>query len=419
MAAIMLSMVSACGGDDNDGGGNGGNSLIGWYCNIIGIDPSNMVNEELTVDEHFSDIGMYSPDRVGIYGLINAIHIIDDHNLVRYYSWGVWKTDHEYVRKNLANNLILYQFTAGRLGKLAFYDKSLPGHYNNESYYTYTRQGNTISIYLGKDDEGKDDYLKMNILPDGLVESGAPKWVKYDPNTVYDYSNTSGNSSSEPTGNSNSGNNGSGDNGSGGDTQPAQCNTLSELKDAINAGKDCSSYATGNYYVDVSGNISTSSTNAIGRIAYVSTSDVEIKKPNSRILVLALTDVGWYEWKQEDTGGESAYNDDQAMNGLAFTQSHALSAYARTHPAAYRTYRFETPRPDGASAWFIPSSAQGKKMLKVAKASGKGQITEGIYWYATENYDQSDCANGYNFYIDHEMAEKKSLYRCIRACFAY
>lgn len=430
MAAIMLSMVSACGGDDNDGGDNGGNSLIGWYCYFERIDPSDMVNEELTVDEHFDGGGMYRPHKDDYYdpeqdaviqgwytyyeGRINAIHIIDDHNLVKYHSYGPFKTDHEEVRKDYGNKLILYQFIAGRLGKLTFYDA-----YNSETYYTYTRQGNTISVYLGKDDDGKDDYLKLNILPDGLVESGAPKWVKYDPNTVYDYSNTSGNSSSEPTGNSSSGNNGSGDNGSGGDTEPAQCNTLSELKSAIDAGKDCSSYATGSYYVDASGNISTSTTDAIGRIAYVSTSDVEIKKPGSRILVLALTDVGWYEWKREDTGGESAYNDDQAMNGLAFTQSHALSSLASSYMASYFTYRWETPRPAGASPWFIPSSAQGKKMLKVAKASGEGQITEGIYWYATENYDQSDCANGYNFYHNCENVDKKTTYNQVRACFAY
>ena len=430
MAAIMLSMVSACGGDDNDGGNSGGNSLIGWYCYFERIDPSDMVNEELTVDEHFDGGGMYRPHKDDYYdpeqgtvilgwytyyeGRINAIHIIDDHNLVKYHSYGPFKTDHEEVRKDYGNKLILYQFIAGRLGKLTFYDA-----YNSETYYTYTHQGNTISVYLGKDDDGKDDYLKLNILPDGLVESGAPKWVKYDPNTVYDYSNTSGNSSSEPTGNSSSGNNGSGDNGSGGDTEPAQCNTLSELKSAIDAGKDCSSYATGSYYVDASGNISTSTTDAIGRIAYVSTSDVEIKKPGSRILVLALTNVGDYWWKNEDTGGESAYNDDQVMNGLEFTSSHARSSQRAIYPAAYYTYHWETPRPSATTPWFIPSSAQGKKMLKVAKASGEGQITKGRYWYATENIANSDCANGYDYTYNKEISWKKSLLLRVRACFAY
>lgn len=233
MAAIMLSMVSACGGDDNDGGDNGGNSLIGWYCSIQEVDLSNLVQEGLTLDEHFDGAGMYSPhtppyydEERGIWipglnwteiGTISAIHIIDDYNLVKYGSYGMWQPDHEWVRDRFANKTILYQFTAGSLGKLVFYD-----FYDSETYYTYTRQGNTISVYLGKDDDGKDDYLKLNILPDGLVESGAPKWVKYDPNTVYDYSNTSGNSSSEPIHNS-----GSGDNGSDGDTEPEQSKGLS------------------------------------------------------------------------------------------------------------------------------------------------------------------------------------------------
>lgn len=215
MAAIMLSMVSACGGDDNDGGNSGGNSLIGWYCSIQQVDLSNLVKEGLTLDEHFEG-GMYSPHTPSYYdeergiwipglnwtenGIISAIHIIDDHNLVKYGSYGMWQPDHEWVRDRFANKTILYQFTAGSLGKLVFYD-----FYDSETYYTYTREGNTISVYLGKDDDGKDDYLKLNILPDGLVESGAPKWVKYDPNTVYDY-NTSGNILSEPSGNSSSGN---------------------------------------------------------------------------------------------------------------------------------------------------------------------------------------------------------------------
>lgn len=110
--------------------------------------------------------------------MVFLLYIIDEINLVKYFSMSLYKKGSERVR----NKAMLYQFTAGPLGTLAFYEVT-----NEAWYYSYTREGNIINVYLGKDDDGKDDYLKLSIMSDGLVESGKDKWVKYDPSVLYHY----------------------------------------------------------------------------------------------------------------------------------------------------------------------------------------------------------------------------------------
>ena len=186
MSAVMAVMMSlsfvSCGDDDGDSGSD--NGLVGgWYFQSVGLDFSDLYVKGHTVDEHFNIFDGYDdPWGSGIayrdIPFIAVIHIIDENNLVKYTSMNLYKKGAERVR----NSMMLYQFTAGPLGTLAFYEVT-----NEAWYYSYTREGNIINVYLGKDDDGKDDYLKLSIMSDGLVESGKDKWVKYDPSVLYHY----------------------------------------------------------------------------------------------------------------------------------------------------------------------------------------------------------------------------------------
>lgn len=182
MVVTMSFMFVSCGGDDDSGGSN--NGLVGgWYYKFgnPSLPLSDLYVSGHSIDEHFYNDCYRDPFSGGIRAApcIRVIHIIDDNNLVLYLSFQeLYKKDAARVR----NRTMLYQFTAGCLGTLAFYD-----YENSIWYYSYTREGNTISVYLGKDDDGKDDYLKLNIMSDGLVESGSSKWIKYDPSILYHY----------------------------------------------------------------------------------------------------------------------------------------------------------------------------------------------------------------------------------------
>jgi hypothetical protein len=179
MAVTMSFMFVSCGGDDDSGGSN--NGLVGgWYFKSVSLDLSNLYVKGHTVDEHFYNDRYRDPSSGGSRGVpfIAVIHIIDDSHLVKYFSMSLYKKGAERVR----NKAMLYQFTAGPLGTLAFYEQT-----NDVWYYSYTREGNIINVYLGKDDDGKDDYLKLSIMSDGLVESGSSKWIKYDPSILYHY----------------------------------------------------------------------------------------------------------------------------------------------------------------------------------------------------------------------------------------
>lgn len=179
MAVTMSFMFVSCGGDDDSGGSN--NGLVGgWYFKSVSLDLSNLYVKGHTVDEHFYNDCYRDPSSGGSRGVpfIAVIHIIDDSHLVKYFSLYPYKKGAERVR----NETMLYQFTAGPLGTLAFYEQT-----TDVWYYSYTREGNIINVYLGKDDDGKDDYLKLSIMSDGLVESGSSKWIKYDPSILYHY----------------------------------------------------------------------------------------------------------------------------------------------------------------------------------------------------------------------------------------
>ncbi|MBQ4387156.1 MAG: fimbrillin family protein [Prevotella sp.] len=167
------------------------------------------------------------------------------------------------------------------------------------------------------------------------------------------------------------------------------------------------------WYVKSDGTISSSSTDAIGRIAYMSTSDVDTSIPGSRILVLGTSDIGTYAWKSANSSGEDAWNDESKYNGYEFTANHNSSTY----PAAYQARNLSTNRPSGASSWFLPSKAQWTAMLPVS--SSLSMSTTGGYWTATEVNSNNQDAWDYQFGTPTWSAGSKMTQHNVRACFAY
>ena len=163
--------------------------------------------------------------------------------------------------------------------------------------------------------------------------------------------------------------------------------TLSELKYWASAGNTATTYY--GRYVNKNGVLSTSSSGALGRVVYYSSSDVEVSRSGSRILILDLSDIGPYQWRTSCTSGDAAWNSTSAMNGLQFCASHGSTTY----PAAY--YSYKSSGISGASYWFMPSYAQMQKMDAGARMSG---LTKDIiYWVATESQAQASCAYHFSY----------------------
>jgi hypothetical protein len=113
------------------------------------------------------------------------------------------------------------------------------------------------------------------------------------------------------------------------------------------------------YYVDASGNITSTSSGAIGRIVYYTylssgKAAVDDDLPDRTILVMAVSDASSScRWKT-DNSSENGYNDLYARNGYTFTTSHNNATY----PAAQAAATYSVSRPDGASTWFLPTYKQ-------------------------------------------------------------
>lgn len=193
------------------------------------------------------------------------------------------------------------------------------------------------------------------------------------------------------------------------------------LKTWVDAGK---AFAAGlGYYVTKTGGISASSSDdAIGRIGFISTTDVDTGVSGSRILVLSTEDVsGTYNWKNQHSGYD---NYDEALNGFTNT-SNMKGSSPITYPAADAAWNFThsrgNPTFSGCSNWFLPSSNQLLNILNVAKQSGYGQITTGLYWSSTQ------CGTGYQvaafaWNFDKDALEgklKQTIYANVRAVFAF
>ena len=210
-------------------------------------------------------------------------------------------------------------------------------------------------------------------------------------------------------------------------------NTLEWLKMKATVGDNCSSYL--GWYVDKNGTVSPSSTSdAIGRIAFISNSDVDVAAPGSRVLVMALESAGGnnatYSWKvsaHPDDQTEAAFTDQSAMNGLAFCNNFHSDDY----PAAKAAYEYAAARPEGASGWFLPSKGQFNAMMPVASEMLRKESTVAVYWAATSGsmgnawcyllYTDSEGINHDQWSSQSKTRGKDSTTATFnaRSCFAY
>lgn len=191
--------------------------------------------------------------------------------------------------------------------------------------------------------------------------------------------------------------------------------SLSSIKAAFNAGIDCSEHL--GKYVNSSGYIIPNPEYAVGRVAYISNEpvDIDLSAENTRILVLANSDLGDFQWKKEISGGEDNFTQTNSMHGLQFCSTHNNDLY----PAAKAAYNWDAGRPSGATNWFLPSMQQMTLMLPVAKAEGTGKMSSGHYWVANENLPVVHAANYYDFREGGWHAVAKTDNLKVRACYAY
>ena len=176
-------------------------------------------------------------------------------------------------------------------------------------------------------------------------------------------------------------------------TRSATATTLSELKTAIDAGKNCSCY-TG-WEVNSEGAIAKSgiSGTKIGYVALVSTSNVDAGVSGSRILVLAAANAGTsILWGSQGTSRNLTADD---LNG--YSKTNALQGIGESaHPAAYAAWNYSAAIPSGGATpahWFMPTKKQWENMRDVysdtklnnrkAMLSAYGMIDVN-YWTSTE-----------------------------------
>lgn len=205
----------------------------------------------------------------------------------------------------------------------------------------------------------------------------------------------------------------------------ATATTLSELKTAIDAGKNGSCY-TG-WEVNSAGAIAASSVSGtkIGYVAYVSTSDVDAGVSGSRILVIASADAAAdISWGSQGTSrGLTA--DDQ--NGYSKTNTLQGGYGSGAHPAANAAWNYSAAIPSGGATpahWFMPTKKQWENMRDVYSGGNLAKRNamvsaygiDGSYWTSTEDSDNK----AYRFSTNGStQSNVKSNNYNVRSIFAY
>ncbi len=182
-------------------------------------------------------------------------------------------------------------------------------------------------------------------------------------------------------------------------TRSATATTLSELKTAIDAGKNCSCY-TG-WEVN-SGAIATSSVSGtkIGYVAYVSTSDVDAGVSGSRILVIASADAAatTLTWGSSGTArGVETVKSANNLNGYSNTNT-LQNLGSEAHPAAYAAWNYGATIPSGGASpahWFMPTQKQWENM-RDAKGGTYGAMST-AYGISSHYWTSSEFFNGTNY----------------------
>ena len=210
-------------------------------------------------------------------------------------------------------------------------------------------------------------------------------------------------------------------------TRSATATTLSELKTAINAGKNCSCY-TG-WEVNSEGAIAKSgiSGTKIGYVALVSTSNVDAGVSGSRILVLAAAEAGTsILWGSYGTSRGLTADD---LNGYSNTKT-LQDCGSEAHPAAYAAWNYSAAIPSGGATpahWFMPTKKQWENMRDVYGGSNLSnrkamESAYGIgdnYWTSTEYNNVRAYRYSTNGGLQYYVKNGTSGVTNVRAVFAY
>lgn len=170
--------------------------------------------------------------------------------------------------------------------------------------------------------------------------------------------------------------------------------SLADLKSRIGV-EDCSSYV--GKFVDAGGNITSNTSEAIGVICYIGSSDVDRSFEGSRIIIASYNDASsgspWASGGMTTTTVSSQYyypdiSNTSLRNGYNNTQK-LVTIDATNHPAANAAWTYQsksgTPVITGSSGWFLPSKAQWDLIIENnANITLKTLITGG-YWTSTED----------------------------------
>lgn len=183
-------------------------------------------------------------------------------------------------------------------------------------------------------------------------------------------------------------------------TRSATATTLSELKTAIDAGKNGSCY-TG-WEVNSAGVIATSSVSGtkIGYVAYVSTSDVDAGVSGSRILVIASADAAATTLTWGSSGTARGVETVKSANNLnGYSNTYTLQKFgSEAHPAAYAAWNYGATIPSGGASpahWFMPTQKQWENM-RDAKGGTYGAMST-AYGISSHYWTCSEFFNGTNY----------------------
>ena len=198
--------------------------------------------------------------------------------------------------------------------------------------------------------------------------------------------------------------------------------TLALLKTWLNANHLSSAHMNDymGYYVDASGNITSTSSGAIGRIVdytYLSSGKAAVDEdlPDCTILVMAVSDASSSCMWKTSNSEEDGYNNPDARNGYAFTTNHNNATY----PAAQAAAAYSVSRPDGASTWFLPSYRQFSSAYRETLVE---LIENGTYYwvgYVSPSYNTKASRTKRNgTSLSSDFADFTDTYK-VRPVFAY
>ena len=186
--------------------------------------------------------------------------------------------------------------------------------------------------------------------------------------------------------------------------------TIQGLKNWVNDDNTSTRYY--GYYVNRKGELHADyAAGDIGRVAYYAPYDVDASISGSRILVMALNDMGNYVW-----GSTGIMRSIISESGYDNTKR--LQAYGSSlHPAAFAAWHYYADLPDGASNWFLPSTLQWTNMMVAAQMSGKGSVDYGLNYWTSNEFD-SNAAWTVTAAGSISNSPKATVF-AVRPCFAY